>query len=216
MNNRILALSAASLLMATSAFAETQATASTDLNVRSGPGPMFDIVGFIPADGAVTVDGCLETANWCKVTHEGVAGWSYGDYLTTKIGENAEVLYENREKAEVATLVYEDNTAAAAAGVGTVGAIIGGLIAGPPGAALGLVLGAGVGDAAAPDPTVTAYVTDNPVDPIYLDGEVVVGAGVPENVTVYEIPDTEFSYVYVNGLPVVINVEDRKIVHIIR
>ena len=50
-----------------------------------------------------------------------------------------------------------------------------------------------------------------------LDGEVVVGAGVPDSVTLYEIPDQkDYRYVTINGQPVLVNPTDRKIVYVYR
>ena len=60
------------------------------------------------------------------------------------------------------------------------------------------------------------YVTTNQVEPVYLDGEVVVGAGLPETVELREIPDYEYRYVYVNGQPVLVEPSSRRIVYVVR
>ncbi len=60
------ALAAAALLAASPAVAQVAATAATDLNLRAGPGPEQEIVGLIPLGGAVTVEGCLDDASWCR------------------------------------------------------------------------------------------------------------------------------------------------------
>jgi hypothetical protein len=96
------------------------------------------------------------------------------------------------------------------------GAVAGALIAGPGGAAVGAVTGAAAGGMADPGETVTTYVTENPVDYVFLDGEVVAGAGVPEAVVLYPVPDTQYTYAYINGVPVVINPVDRRVVQIVR
>jgi hypothetical protein len=83
----ILGLSMASLLMASAAIAETQVTAWTDLNLRAGPGPIHKILGVIPANQTVDVQGCLEGATWCKVSFADAEGWAYGDYLTATVDE---------------------------------------------------------------------------------------------------------------------------------
>ncbi len=77
--------------------------------------------------------------------------------------------------------------------VGSVGgAAMGALIGGPVGAVAGAAIGGTSASVANVEPTeeVTTYVTTNSVDPVYLEGEVVVGAGVPESVTVYDIPSS--------------------------
>ena len=204
-------------LLTTGAYAATQATAFTDLNLRSGPGPMYDIVTVIPTDGVVTVDGCLEAANWCKVMFDGTEGWASGDYLTAMVDNAPVVVYTNREKVAVGTVTYEGNTTEGAAVGGAAGAIAGAMVAGPVGALVGVMLGGGLGAAAVkPDETVTTYVTSNPIAPIYLDGEVVVGAGIPETVMLSEVPNSEYSYAYVNGVPVIVERKQRQIVYIVR
>ncbi|MCY1126565.1 SH3 domain-containing protein [Frigidibacter sp. RF13] len=203
-------------LMGSGAAMAMESAATTDLNLRQGPGPQYAIVGVIPAGAAVEVEGCVDAANWCQVTYEGNTGWSFGDYLTTKVGEEPMILTMDRTKTQVKTVVYEENKDAAAAAGGTMGAIADALIAGPAGAAVGMVAGAAAGGESAPDTKVTTYVTENPVDYIYLDGEVVVGAGVPDTVTVYPVPESEYSYAYINGVPVVINNADHSIVYIVR
>ena len=202
-------------LFATAAQATTEASAWTDLNLRAGPGPMYEIVGVIPAQGVVSVEGCLEAANWCKVSFGGAEGWASGDYLTAMIDSTPVVVYANREKVAVGTVTYEDQSEEGAAVGAATGAVAGAMVAGPVGALVGAVLGGGVGSTA-PDQKVTTYVMGNPVDQVYLDGEVVVGAGIPEAVVLTEVPDSEYSYAYVNGVPVIVERKQRQIVYIVR
>ena len=63
--------------------------------------------------------------------------------------------------------------------------------------------------------TVT-FVRANPVETIYLDGEVVVGAGVPDTVTTYELPQQGLRYVSINGQTVLIDAETGQIVQVLR
>ncbi|WP_104017144.1 DUF1236 domain-containing protein [Roseovarius nitratireducens] len=205
----------AGLLVATSAYAETTATAWTDLNLRTGPGPMYEITTVIPATEAVTVDGCLEASSWCRVNYAGTDGWASGDYLTAMIDDAQVPIYVNRERIEIPSVAYDDKDATTAAG-GATGAVAGALVGGPVGALVGGAIGLGVGAMATPDERVTTYVRSNPVDPVYLDGEVVVGAGIPETVTLREVPDSEYYYTYVNGVPVIVEREERRVVHIVR
>ncbi|TVP99719.1 MAG: DUF1236 domain-containing protein [Roseinatronobacter sp.] len=200
------------MLLATSAYAETSATAYTDLNLRAGPGVNYEILSVIPASQAVTVDGCLEASNWCRVAFGEVNGWASGDYLTAMVEAP---IYENRQRLAVETITYEKNPDATIGG-GVTGAIAGGLLGGPVGAVIGAGIGMGLGTAAAPSERVTTYVMENPVDPIYLDGEIVVGAGIPEEVTLTEVPESEYYYAYVNGTRVLVEREQRRVVYIVR
>ncbi len=200
------------VLLASSAYSETTATAFTDLNLRSGPAVSYEIIGVIPTSQAVTVDGCLEASNWCRVSYDGMSGWASGDYLTAMVEAP---IYANRERLAVETVTYESNQDATVGG-GVTGAIAGGLVGGPVGALVGAAVGLGIGAAITPEERVTTYVMENPVDPIYLDGEIVVGAGIPEAVTLTEVPESEYYYAYVNGARVLVERERRRIVYIVR
>lgn len=205
-----ISLSAATLLIAGSATAETWAAASTDLNLRSGPGPMYSILGVIPATGMVSVQGCLAEATWCQVTSGETMGWAAGRYL------NASVALTTPNSPVVVQTVTYDNEAGATAGGLATGALAGALLGGPAGAIIGGFIGAVAGQNLAPDPTVVTYVNENPVDPIYLDGEVVIGAGIPETVTLAPVPESQFSYAYINGVRVLVDNSNRSVVHIFR
>lgn len=216
MIKKTLLTAAIGALLSTTAHAATEASAFTDLNLRAGPGPTYQILGVIPANGVVTVDGCLDSANWCKVIYEGTEGWASGDYLTAQVDNTPVVVYTNRERVAVGTVTYEEKSAGGALAGGAAGAIAGASVGGPVGALVGVMLGGGLGSAATPTETVTTYVVSNPVEPIYLEGEVVVGAGVPETVVLSEVPDSEYSYAYINGVPVLVEREQRQIVYIVR
>jgi len=207
-----LGVSLSAMLLGSSVSAQTSATAFTDLNLRAGPAVSYEIIGVIPASQTVSVDGCLEASNWCRVSYDGANGWASGDYLTAMV---AAPIYANRERLEVQTVTYEKNPDATVGG-GVAGAIAGGLMGGPVGAVIGAAVGMGVGTAVAPEERVTTYVVQNPVEPIYLDGEVVVGAGIPDAVTLAEVPDSDYYYAYINGTRVLVERDQRRIVYIVR
>ena len=199
----------------------TTAIAATELNLRAGPGPEMEIIDVIPADGEVTVEGCLDASNWCEVSLDGTTGWAYGDYLTVQTAEAPEpvVLYENRAELEIASVTYDDsanNAAATAAGAATAAAGAAALATGPVGVLGAAALGAVLGDAATPNEQTITFVRENPVEPVVLGGEVVVGATVPAEVELTPVPEAEYSYLYLNGTPVVVEPEERRIVHILR
>ena len=205
------------LAMSGAAFAAT-ATATTDLNVRAGPGPQYEVVGVVGAGQAAEITGCLDGSKWCQIASNGGNGWVYSDYLTSDFGGKQVVLTE-RPANSVTILPPDGGTEGAAIG-GATGAVAGALIGGPIGAAVGgvagLAVGGAAGNAAEPPAQVRTYVTGNRVDPVYLDGEVVVGAGIPDNVEIREIPDYEYRYVYVNGQPALVDPGTRRIVYVMR
>lgn len=218
-------VSAAAVLLAMSApaYAQQAVSATTDLNIRQGPGPQYPVVGVIAVDGQAQLEGCAQGSKWCMVTYNGVQGWAYSDYLVADVSGREVILTER--VAEVPTVTYERRVGSdAAAGGGAAGmatgAVAGAIIGGPVGAAIGGVAGAATGSIAGsivePTPEVTTYVRRNRVEPVYLEGEVVVGATLPPSVEVYEVPDYEYRYVYVNDVPVLVEPQSRRIVHVIR
>lgn len=196
------------------ALAAVAATATTDLNVRAGPGTQYPVVGVLGTGSGVAITGCVEASKWCSVAVEGGVGWVYSDYLVADYSGSQIVLTERPAEFEVPIATYDGPSAAVPTAVG--GAIAGAVLGGPVGAIVGGVAGAAVGAAVDPPPEVRTYVTGNPVEPVYLDGEVVVGATLPEGVSFVEVPDYQYQYVYVNGVPVLVEPGTRKVVHIIR
>lgn len=211
------------------ASAQSTATAVTDLNIRSGPGPQYPIVGYIGASDQVSVTGCLEASKWCTVSGTSGEGWAYSDYLVADHSGTQVVMTERYAEVGVPVTVYDEGGAGVGGATGVTtgvagGAVAGALVAGPIGAAVGGVLGAtagGIGGAAAgavidPPSEVRTYVTTNQVQPVYLEGEVVVGAALPETVQLAPIPEYEYQYVYVNGQPVLVEPSSRQIVYVVR
>lgn len=209
-------ISAAAILVGTSASAGLEATAFTDLNLRAGPGPQYEVVGVISGSDKVNVSGCLDASNWCEVSYNGTTGWAYGDYLSAPVEGEPVAVYQNRKVLEVTTVDNDEEIAKNATGAATLGGIAGALIAGPVGAAVGIAAGGATGAVATPPESVTTYVITNEVEPIYLDGEVIVGSGLPESVEISSIPDSEYGYVYVNGVRAVVDPADRRVVYIVR
>lgn len=190
------------------------ATATVDLNVRSGPGPQYEIIGAIGANDSVEVTGCLPSSFWCQVNAGAGNGWAYGKYLTASVSGDQVVIVDSRDRLEVPQAEFEVS-GGTAAGAAT-GAVAGAIIGGPVGAAIGGVAGAAAGTIADPPDRVRAYVVENRYDPVLLEGEVVVGAQVPETVELRTIPDYEYRYVYLNQQPVLVDPGSRQIVYVYR
>ena len=207
----------AAAFAASNATAATMATATTDLNIRSGPGPQYQVVGAIRNNDQASILGCLEDSQWCKVSYNGKQGWAYSRYLTAQHSGSPVVIAEQRAAVGVPTVAYDSSGTAATATTGAVGgAVAGALIGGPIGAVVGGAIGASAGAAVNPPQQVNTYVTSNPIDPVYLDGEVVVGATLPPTVELRPVPDYQYRYVYVNRQPVLVDPGSRRIVHIYR
>ncbi len=224
---------AATLAMASPAFA-ISGTANADLPLRSGPGPMHNIIGTVDRNAIVEVEGCTEAGTWCQVTANGHRGWVWGANVTAQQGGQTVVVTQQRQALQVPVVTYQEQRAqvpaattttsttttstgstGAAAGAGT-GAIAGALLGGPIGAVIGGIAGLTAGAVVDPPGEVKTYVTSNKVDPVYLEGEVVVGSALPTNVKVYEIPNYPNRYAYVNGRTVLVEPGTNKIVYIYR
>lgn len=134
--------------------------------------------------------------------------------LTTAalMGISGAALAETVVAVETAPAVSDQATDTAVGGVA--GAAVGALIAGPVGAVVGAAAGGAAGATADPQPEIRTYILDNPVDEVVLTGDLAVGAGVPDEVVLYEIPDQEQRYVLVNGQYVLVDPDTRQIIHI--
>jgi uncharacterized protein YraI len=225
MHTKFLVSAAAGALLAMTgaAFAQSAVVVTTDLNVRAGPGPQHQVVGVLGAGQSVTLDGCMNGSKWCVVAFNGGQGWVYSDYLTGDFGGSQVVLTERPANSGVRIVEAPADVDGGATGAvtgGVTGAVAGAIIGGPVGAVVGggagVVAGGAAGTVIDPPARVRTYVSSNQIEPVYLDGEVVVGAGLPETVTLREIPDYEYRYVYVNGQPVLVEPSSRRIVYVMR
>ena len=208
----------ASMAFATAAFADISATAITDLNMRSGPGPEYPVLAVIGMNDPVVVTGCIDGSKWCAVAYNGVMGWSYSDYLATPLGGAQIVLADRPATLVVPTIAFNGPVLSPPSVVA--GATIGAITGGPVGAAVGAAAGAAAGDVVFasinPPPAVRTYVLANPATNIYLNGEVVVGATLPSDVTIVPVPQYQYAYLTVNGLPVLVDPTTRRVVYIFR
>jgi hypothetical protein len=84
------------------------------------------------------------------------------------------------------------------------GAAVGGVVGGPVGAVVGAGVGAIVGSSLPPQPSVT------------YTQPVVVGQALPENVTVYPVPQSQqYDYTIINNHRVIIDPRTRRIVRVV-
>ena len=70
---------AAVLLLSAGAAGAAPAVSRQDLNVRSGPGTQYGVVGVIQAGATVDVGGCQ--GSWCQVEFDGGTGYANRSYL---------------------------------------------------------------------------------------------------------------------------------------
>ena len=224
--SKITMISVAALLAGAPAYADgPEARAAVELTVRSGPSVFDEAVGVLAKGDTVTINGCVAEIVWCEVTYAGGTGFAAGEYLLIPEGEDRMVsLLSDPNSVSIATIEVPDeagtktNENGAAAAGATLGSLIAFAAGGPVGGIVaGGILGTAAGSAASePAEKSLTFVLENPVETVYLNGEVVVGAGLPDTVTTYEIPDGDFRYLNVNGFPVLVDPETNVIVDVIR
>jgi uncharacterized protein YraI len=186
------------------ASAATVATAMTPLNIRSGPGPQYSIVGAIPNRAQATIVGCIQDSLWCQVSFNGQQGWAYSQYLTAQLSGRSLIIAERLN--EIPTVRYQ--ALVETAGSAVVAPAITGTLVARPAAVEPLVV--------TPPPTVGTYVVSHPVAPVYLNGEVVEGVGLPEDVALTPVPGFDYQYAYVNNVPVLVEPSTRRVEYIYR
>ena len=187
-------------VMSGAAFADTAVSAVTDLNVRAGPGPQYPVIGVLAAGQSATLNGCIENSKWCTIAEAGGQGWVYSDYVTADFGGSRVVLTQRPHGSSVTVVSPPEDIGENS------NDYTGAIVAGEP-----------VEDVFPPPPAeVRTYVDTHRIDPVYLDGEVVTGATLPDTVELREIPDYNYRYVYVNGQPALIDPQTRRIMYVVR
>lgn len=187
-------------VMSGAAMADTAVSAITDLNVRAGPGPQYPVIGVLAAGQSATLNGCIENSKWCTIAEAGGQGWVYSDYVTADFGGSRVVLTQRPHGSSVTVVSPPEDIGENS------NDYTGAIVAGEP-----------VEDVFPPPPAeVRTYVDTHRIDPVYLDGEVVTGATLPDTVELREIPDYNYRYVYVNGQPALIDPQTRRIMYVVR
>lgn len=96
---------------------------------------------------------------------------------------------------------------------GATGGTIGFLLGGPVGAIVGGWAGAVIGGEAAVSDASIKFAGENPVDVVYLDSDLTVGAKIGDDVTIHPIEgDDKFGYIYANNRVYIVDLETRAVV----
>jgi len=204
-NTIFVAAMTAAAALSVPASAATLVSAMTPLNIRTGPGPQYGIVGAIPDRGQAVILGCIQGSLWCEVSYNGHQGWVYSQYLTASLSGRSMIVAEHLP--DVAPAVSYRAPVEVVGNAAPPPAITGTLVA-RPATAEPLVI--------APPPTVRSYVVGHPVAPVYLNGEVVEGAGLPDDVALAPVPDSDYDYAYVNNVPVLVEPSTRRVEYMYR
>jgi len=77
---------AAFVISLTPAAAEAAtAIVTTSLNLRTGPGTQYPVLGTIPNQMIVSVAGCTAGYGWCRVGYAGIEGWAASRYIAIPV-----------------------------------------------------------------------------------------------------------------------------------
>ncbi|WP_296426535.1 DUF1236 domain-containing protein [Yoonia sp.] len=218
--------SAIAMTVAAPSFAQSaEARAGAEISARITPSEFAPSVGVLELNQPVIIEGCLEDVSWCQISFDGQTAWASATYLYVEEDTKPVALINRPSTLSLTTVTVPDEDAtqaeqnkAAAAGA-TMGSLVAFAVGGPVG---GIVVGGILGTVAAvsavePSEETLVFVTSNPVETIYLNGEVVVGAGVPAEVAMYDVPaQPEFRYLNVNDLTVLVDAETGTIVRVLR
>lgn len=79
--SKLLAAATAGFVLMASAALASPAQSTVSLNVRSGPGPYFEVVDVLYPGERVNVETCRNNG-WCFIDHRGGNGWVSSRYLT--------------------------------------------------------------------------------------------------------------------------------------
>ena len=171
MNPKLISAAAAALLaMSGSAFA-AMATAATDLNIRSGPGPQFDVIGVIGAGKGVNIRAASKAANGSPLPPRPAKAGSIPT-ISPPISAASRCWTDRPGNSEIAVVT-------APQGAAIDGTVTGALVT-------ARWRGRGCGRTSHHGAHLCHCAQPRP---IYLDGETVVGAALPDGVDIREIPD---------------------------
>jgi uncharacterized protein YraI len=184
--------------MSGAALAETAVSAVADLNVRAGPGPQYPVIGVLAAGQSATLEGCIENSKWCTIAEANGQGWIYSDYVTADFGGNEVVLTRRPAGADISIVEAPADSEYSDTYTGTI-------VSAEP-----------IEPIRRPPAEVRTYIDTNRLDPVYLEGEVVPGAILPDTVELREIPDYDYRYVYVNDQPALVDPGTRRIMYVER
>jgi hypothetical protein len=192
-------------------------------------------VATISTNAEVTLFGCLGDLTWCDVAMaNGDRGWAYAYYLQlllSRVGNTVQTVAITEANPPPTVLTFEGeaywtqhyaNAPFFAdrdryIGAGAIGPdAMAGVLIGRP---LGEAIGGAAGAAFTPPAAVVAMLQNqgppNPADALFLEGEIVVGAAVPETLELTPVPDfPEFAFAHINGRWVLIDPTNRTILYI--
>lgn len=173
-----------------------KAYATVHLNIRSGPGEQYPIVGEMRWNSHGEVSGCVADYSWCHISTENGIGWAAGQYLIENTSRGTETLQQFGAQSGIPVVVPE--------------AFV------PVGAVVAVPAGGELIEAITPTADIIAYVSGQQVSPAFVSGEIVVGVALPAEVELFDIPQSPYQFAVVNGATVLVEPTARQVVYIVR
>jgi uncharacterized protein YraI len=198
-------LAAGVILAASAGLAEAQMSATTmsDIDVHTGPGTQYPTVGTATRGSEAMLDGCVAGSHWCRIDVNGMRGWAYAQSLSVEQNGAPVVVEQHSTDLGVPVVTYQQTDEVNTGNVNADPA--------PGDELLGTVENV---EAVTPPRTIRNYIDENPVDAVRLKGSVVVGTELPRDIAVRTIPDYRYSYVRINGQPVLVDPGTRRVVYV--
>jgi hypothetical protein len=252
----VLSATVLSAAMLTAAQAQTIGTATTDLNIRSGPDPQFPVIGMLRENRRATVFGCIEGSRWCQIDLRGQRGWAYSQYMVMT-GDAVAVLQAPEFEVEPRVTIAAAPQPLPPGPFAPLAVPIPVPVPVPvpawqPAPAVTYQAPAPVYAATTPPPpvyrapapapvvtyrapttevvyaattpprayvpprSVRTYISMNPLDTVWLEGSLLVGAGIPDEIDTVPVPGSRYNYAYVNDYPVLVDPASRRVVYVYR
>lgn len=170
----------------------------TNLNMRDWPSNQGNILDVIPPTAEIYVESC-NADGWCLVQYGTLVGYAYGEYLVATFDAEPVRLTPTVTSTYIPNLDYEYPEGYIAPAE---------RIVSPTPTYYTTYQDLYV------EPVVTQYILANPVETVYLQGEVAPGAVIPTTVPTYSIPSYNYHYANINGYPVLVDPSNRSVVYV--
>ncbi|QDC10156.1 hypothetical protein FHY55_13265 [Oceanicola sp. D3] len=158
-----------------------EATATTDLNLRSGPGIEYAVVGTLGANETAEVEACLEAAPWCRIQSADGTAWVHSRYLSGSPEAMVPVA------ASTITVRPDEDTTPAELDA----AVVNGTLVDAPSNVAPLI--------EIPDEAVAVYMTERAGPDTAADGETVALGNSEAGVSVHNVPEGGLTYLTIDG-----------------
>lgn len=173
-----------------------EAVATNNLHLRTGPGEQYPVETTIPHNDKIEVHGCLEGISWCDLNWGDARGWAAGDYIAYDGTQGPKVLPLAGDEIGIPIVTFQAVDAIVPEFIGTVETVT------------------DVMTVVNPPQAVSAFVTEQEIDTVYVQGEIVTGVVLPTDVPLYAVPQSKYNFTRVNGRNVLTESNSNKVVYV--